>query len=62
MFFQFLGVITAIGSIVLAFLLSPLWLLFFLPGTISYWFLQTMRLKRLTGSKSSHFLSESKEV
>ncbi|MFM2303157.1 MAG: hypothetical protein RLZZ135_564, partial [Cyanobacteriota bacterium] len=62
MFFQFLGVITAIGSIVLAFLLSPLWLLFFLPGTISYWFLQTMRLKRLTGSKNSHFLSESKEV
>jgi patatin-related protein len=61
-FFQFLGVITAIGSIVLAFLLSPLWLLLFLPSTIICWFLQTMRLKRLTGGKNNQFLPQSKNL
>ncbi len=49
--FQLLGATTAIGGIILAFILSPLWLLFSLPGAIFYWFLQTMRLKRLTGGK-----------
>jgi patatin-related protein len=49
---QILGISTAIGGIILAILLSPLWLLFSLPGAITCWFLQTMRLKRLTGGKS----------
>ena len=49
--FQILGISTAIGGIVLAMLLSPLWLLFALPGATSWWFLQTMRLKRLTSGK-----------
>jgi patatin-related protein len=48
---QILGIGTAIGGIILAMLLSPLWLLCSLPGAITYWFLQTMRLKRLTGGK-----------
>jgi patatin-related protein len=62
-FFQFLGVITSIGSIVLAcLLLSPLWLLFFLPSIISCWFLQTMRLRRLTGRKHNPFLTQSNEL
>jgi Protein of unknown function (DUF3376) len=59
--FQLLGVTTAIGGIVLAFVLSPLWLLLSLPGAITCWFLQTVRLKRLTGIESSSFLPESKE-
>lgn len=50
-FFQLLGATTAICGIILAFLLSPLWLLFSIPGAIICWFLQTMRLKRLTGGK-----------
>jgi patatin-related protein len=50
--FQFLGITTAIGGIILAFLLSPLWLIFSLPGAITWWFLQTMRLKRLTAGKN----------
>jgi patatin-related protein len=50
--FQFLGITTAIGGIILAFLLSPLWLIFSLPGAITWWFLKTMRLKRLTASKN----------
>jgi patatin-related protein len=49
--FQLLGATTAIVGIILASLLSPLWLLFSLPGAIVCWFLQTMRLKRLTGGK-----------
>jgi patatin-related protein len=49
--FQILGISTAIGGIILAMLLSPLWLLCSLPGAITCWFLQTMRLKRLTGGK-----------
>ena len=48
---QILGIGTAIGGIILAMRLSPLWLLFSLPGAITCWFLQTMRLKRLTGGK-----------
>jgi hypothetical protein len=48
---QILGISTAIGGIILAMLLSPLWLLCSLPGAITCWFLQTMRLKRLTGGK-----------
>jgi Protein of unknown function (DUF3376) len=59
--FQFVGVTTAICGLVLAFILSPLWLLLSLPGAISCWFLQTMRLKRLTGVKSVPFLSQSRE-
>ena len=59
--FQFLGATTAIGGIILALLLSPLWLLLSLPGAVACWFLQTMRLKRLTGTKASPFLSESRE-
>jgi patatin-related protein len=42
---------TALCGIVLAFLSSPFWLLFSLPGAVTCWFLQTMRLKRLTGGK-----------
>ena len=61
MLFQFLGVTTAIGGIVLAFLLSPLWLLLSLPGAVTCWFLQTMRMKRLTAGKSSPFLPQSRE-
>jgi patatin-related protein len=49
--FQILGITTAIGGIILAMILSPLWLLSSLPGAITCWFLQTMRLKRLTGGK-----------
>jgi patatin-related protein len=48
---QVLGISSAIAGIILAILLSPLWLLFSLPGAITCWFLQTMRLKRLTGGK-----------
>ncbi|AFY94744.1 patatin-like protein [Chamaesiphon minutus] len=58
---QFVGLITAICGIILAFLLSPLWLLLSLPGAITCWFLQTMRLKRLTGNRSSWFLPQSRE-
>lgn len=49
--FQILGISTAIAGIMLAVVLSPLWLLSSLPGAASYWFLQTMRFKRLTGDK-----------
>ncbi len=59
--FQLLGATTAIGGIVLAILLSPLWLLVSFPGAIACWFLQTMRLKRLTGVKPSPFLPQSRE-
>jgi patatin-related protein len=59
--FQLVGITTAIGGIILALLLSPLWLLLSLPGAIACWFLQTMRLKRLTGAKSSQFLPQSRE-
>jgi patatin-related protein len=48
---QILGISTAIGGIILAIILSPLWLLFSFPGAITCWFLQTMRMKRLTGGK-----------
>jgi patatin-related protein len=58
---QLLGVTTAIGGIVLAFLLSPLWLLLSLPSAVVCWFLQTMRLKRLTGGRSNPFLPQSRE-
>lgn len=47
--FQLLGIAVALGGIVLAFILSPLWLLLSLPSAIISWFLQIMRLKRLTG-------------
>ena len=57
---QLLGMATAIGGIVLAFLLSPLWLLLSLPSAVACWFLQTMRLKRLTSSKTSPFLPQSR--
>jgi patatin-related protein len=50
--FQFLGIILAISGIVLAVLISPLWLLVSLPGRINWWFLKNMRVKRLTGSKN----------
>jgi patatin-related protein len=60
--FQLLGVTTAIGGIILAFVLSPLWLLLSLPGAVTCWFLQTVRLKRLTGIKSSSFLPQSREL
>lgn len=49
--FQILGISTAIVGIMLAMVLSPLWLLFSIPGAVACWFLQTMRLKRLTGGK-----------
>jgi patatin-related protein len=56
---QLVGIATAIGGIVLAMILSPVWLLISLPGAITCWFLQTMRLKRLTGVKSHPFLPQS---
>ena len=59
--FQLLGVTTAISGIILALVLSPLWLLLSLPGAVTCWFLQTIRLKRLTGSKSNPFLPQSRE-
>ncbi|WP_373540523.1 patatin-like protein [Chamaesiphon sp.] len=58
---QLLGIATAIGGIVLALILSPLWLLLSLPGAIACWFLQTFRLKRLTSSRNSSFLPQSRE-
>jgi patatin-related protein len=58
---QFLGISTAIVGIILAFLLSPKWLLLSVPGAITCWFLQTMRLKRLTASKASPFLPQSRQ-
>jgi patatin-related protein len=58
---QLLGVTTAISGIILAFILSPLWLLLSLPSAIVCWFLQTMRLKRLTGGRSNSFLPQSRE-
>jgi patatin-related protein len=57
---QLLGVTTAIGGIILAIVLSPLWILLSLPGAISCWFLQTMRLKRLTASKTSPFVPQAR--
>lgn len=61
-FLQLVGGITAISGIVLALILSPLWLLFSLPGAIGCWFLQTMRLKRMTGDRRSSFLPQSREL
>ena len=58
---QILGVTTAIGGIILAFLLSPLWLLLSIPSAIACWFLQTTRLKRLAGGRSNPFLPQSRE-
>ena len=58
---QLLGIATAIGGIILAFLLSPLWLLLSLPGAVACWFLQTVRLKRLPSSRNSSFLPQSRE-
>ena len=58
---QFVGAGMAIGGVILAILLSPFWLLFSLPGAIVCWFLQTMRLKRLTAVKTSPFLAQGKE-
>ncbi|WP_295615116.1 patatin-like protein [Chamaesiphon sp. GL140_3_metabinner_50] len=51
--FQLLGIAVAFSGIVLAFILSPLWLLLSLPSAIISWFLQIMRLKRLTGRKDN---------
>jgi patatin-related protein len=62
MLLQLLGVTTAICGIILAFILSPLWLLLSLPGAVACWFLQTMRLKRLTGVKTSTLLPQSREL
>ena len=56
---QFLGAITTISGFVLAFLLTPLWLLFSLPGAIICWFVQSIRLKRFTAVKNSPFLPQS---
>ncbi len=58
---QILGAIATISGFILAFLLSPLWLLFSLPGAIVCWFLQTIRLKRITGKRNSAFLPLSRE-
>ena len=57
---QLLGMATAIGGLVLAFLLSPLWLLLSFPSAVACWFLQTMRLKRLPSSKTSPFFPQSR--
>jgi patatin-related protein len=59
--FQLVGITTAICGLILACVLSPLWLLLSLPGAIACWFLQTMRLKRLTGVKGVPFLPQSRE-
>ncbi len=58
---QLLGAIAAISGFVLAFVLSPLWLLFSLPSAVFCWILQNMRLNRITPSKSSPFLPQSRE-
>ncbi len=58
---QLLGVMTAIGGIVLALLLSPLWLLLSVPSALVCWFLQTIRLKRLAGGRTNPFLPQSRE-
>jgi patatin-related protein len=58
---QFLGAIATISGFVLAFLLSPLWLLFSLPGALVCWCIQSIRLKRLTAAKNSQFLPQSRE-
>ncbi len=57
---QLLGIATALFGIVLAFILSPLWLLLSLPSAVACWFLQTMRLKRLTGGNGDSFLPPSR--
>jgi patatin-related protein len=61
LFFQALGLGMAGGGIVLGILSSPVWLLLSIPGLTSWWFLQTVRLKRLTAAKKRPFLPESKE-
>ncbi len=58
--FQFLSAGTAICGIGLAFILSPVWLLLSLPGAVIYWLLQTLRLKRFTGIKSSPSLAQNR--
>jgi patatin-related protein len=58
---QLLGAVTAIGGVALAFLLSPVWLLCSLPGAVIYWFVKTMRLKRLTAVKTSPFLAQARD-
>jgi patatin-related protein len=58
---QFLGAITTISGFILAFLLTPLWLLLSLPGAMICWFIQTIRLKRLTAAKNSSFSPQSWE-
>jgi patatin-related protein len=58
---QFLGSIATISGFVLAFLLSPLWLLFSLPGAIVCWCLESIRLKRLTAAKNNQLLPPSQE-
>ncbi len=49
----------AIGIVFLCWRSSPLWLLSSLPCGILCWFLQTMRLKRLTPVKNRQFLPQS---
>jgi patatin-related protein len=58
---QLLGAIATIAGIVLAFILSPLWLLFSLLSALACGFLQIMRLKRLTSVKGNTFLPHSRE-
>jgi patatin-related protein len=59
--FQILGAATAICGVALAFVLSPIWLLLSLPGAVVCWLLQTLRLKRFTGVKSSPFLAQGRD-
>ena len=51
--FQLLGIAVTCCCIALACILSPLWLLLSLPSAAISWFIQIVRLKRLTGSDDS---------
>lgn len=55
-FLQLIGIISTIVGIILALILSPLWLIFALIGAIGYWILQNMRLRHITNSIRSQFL------
>ncbi len=58
---QSVGLGIAGAGIFMGLLSSPLWLLMAIPGLTSWWFLQTVRLKRLTAARKRPFLPQSKE-
>jgi patatin-related protein len=58
---QSVGLGIAGAGIFMGLLSSPLWLLLAIPGLTSWWFLQTVRLKRLTAARKRPFLPQAKE-